>query len=61
MAHLLGTLEEHEKELAVVRRAAEERLRDVEWLHAQRKQLESSLTWRYGIRPIRAITSLFRK
>jgi len=109
-ARLLAVLEEHESELAAVRVAAEERLRDVELLHAQlseqtnaanerlaviqeldrqlrefsgerqgvqhaaderladilrreasRQELESSVAWRCGYRPVRAIASLFGK
>jgi hypothetical protein len=109
-ARLLAVLAEHEKELAVVRLAADERLHDVKWLHAQlqeqtcaaeerlalireldqqlkrisieqqrtqraaderladilrretsRLELESTVAWRCGFRPVKAITSLFRK
>lgn len=79
---LLAVLEEHEKELAAIRAAADERLRDVELMHvylqeqkraaeerlavvlrleAARRELEASLVWRWGIRPLRAVTSLFHK
>jgi hypothetical protein len=81
-SRLLAVLEEHENELAAVRLAADERLRDVERLHVQlreqasaaderladilsremaRQELESSVAWRCGFRPLRAIASLFRK
>ena len=81
-SRLLAVLEEYENELATVRLAAAERLRDVDLLHAQlheqtsaanerlavilrggttRRELEASVAWRCGFRPVKAITSLFRK
>jgi len=73
-SRLLAVLEEHEKELAAIRLAAEERLRDIHILHdaihglrgqldardAERRALESSISWRFGFRPLRAVLSLFQ-
>ena len=48
-------------EKQVARHAAGERLADILRRETARRELEASISWRRGFRPVKAIASLFRK